>query len=346
MSSEASRRGFLFVALGCQQGVAQRHPKFSVSVREVNLVATVRDQNGRYVTDLEKGDFVLREDGRTQTIRYFSSAARLSLTVGLLVDASRSQQRLIAEERKAGVRILDALLRDGTDRAFVLSFHRSIQLRQHPTANRNVLHSAVNDIAVPGLPATVARGSGSPVASECVCATESAQTKLHDAIVQSSNELMRGQKPRKVMVVLSDGVDVGSQASLDDAIAAAQAADTTIYTVRFSQSDVYQHNVESDLKKRQPSGLIARPSARQITEEGRAALQRIAAETGGAFFQVSEKQTPARILHMIQQELLHSYAISYYSDQPEADSRYRKITLETRKNVLTVRTRDGYYAGN
>src|SRR2546423_12644694 len=117
--AEWSRRELL-VAAACL--VARRHlraqeqPTFSTDVKVVNLLATVRTRNGEIVRDLNKEDFLLLENGRPQAIRYFSRDTDLPLTLGLMVDTSMSQQRVMAAERGASMRFLDQVLRENRDK--------------------------------------------------------------------------------------------------------------------------------------------------------------------------------------------------------------------------------------
>jgi VWFA-related protein len=324
---------------------AQRSPRFSVTVREVNLIATVRDDQGRYVTNLGKNDFVLREDGRLQSITYFSAEPRLPLSLGLLVDTSISQRKVIADERKAGVRLLTLVLRQDSDKAFVVGFGRNVKLLQHLTSARKLLISAVNSSVASGAQPRSAQGGEQVEEGECICSTGDEMTKLHDAIWLSAGQLMRPQRPRKVLIVLSDGVDRGSGVPLSDAIAAAQKADVAVYAIQFFDDKIYQRDatVFGRMGKREQNGLVRRPSASELLEDGRATLKRIAEETGGTFFQVSGKDTAEKISGVIQEELRNSYSIGYSSDRPTTDQRYRRIALDTKHKGLIVRTRDGYY---
>ena len=99
------------VTLG-QDEPAQDKPAISVDVKVVNVLATVRDKKGQIVTNLGQDDFKLEEDGRPQTITYFAREIDLPLTLGLLVDTSMSQRRVLPEERDASRSFLDDLLRD------------------------------------------------------------------------------------------------------------------------------------------------------------------------------------------------------------------------------------------
>src|SRR6266567_107322 len=96
---------------------AQQRPTFSAGVKVVNVFATVRDKKGQVVRDLTKDDFLLEEEGRPQTIRYFSQESNLPLTVGLLIDTSGSTRRVLPEERSASEHFLRQVLRPEKDQA-------------------------------------------------------------------------------------------------------------------------------------------------------------------------------------------------------------------------------------
>ena len=200
--------------------------RYSTDVSVVNVLATVRDKQGRIVRDLTKDDFTLAEDGRPQTIRYFSAQTDLPLTLGLLVDVSESQRRLLATERGASVRFLDQVLREDRDFAFVIHFTREVELLQDLTASRKLLQSAVDAIGNPpprppgragvgrGQPRAGGNSRGgrrSPQGGGRRGAGGVAGTALHDAVLLASDELMKKQKGRKALILLSDGVDSGSK---------------------------------------------------------------------------------------------------------------------------------------
>ncbi len=116
--------GLLAVAACAQDGTTT----FSSDVRVVNLFAIVRDDQGRVVHGLTRDDFALEENGHPQTIRYFSQESGLPLTLGLLVDTSISQRRMLGEERAASYRFFTQVLRPEKDRAFVIHFDRVVEL--------------------------------------------------------------------------------------------------------------------------------------------------------------------------------------------------------------------------
>src|ERR1700724_3109381 len=115
----------------------------AVDVKVVTLPVTVRDKHGKIVRDLTKDDFTLQEDGRPQTIRYFSQEANLPLTLGLLVDTSRSQSNVLDAERNASRSFLDQVMVQEKDKAFLIHFDREVELLQDVTSSREKLQSAL-----------------------------------------------------------------------------------------------------------------------------------------------------------------------------------------------------------
>ena len=111
ISDPLSRRRLLLslVSVFPANGRLRDQPRttFSTDVKVVNVFATVRNKRGQIVSHLNKDDFRLEEDGRPQTIRYFSRESGLPLTLGLLVDTSLSQLRVLGDERRASYRFFD-----------------------------------------------------------------------------------------------------------------------------------------------------------------------------------------------------------------------------------------------
>ena len=121
----------------------------AVDVKVVTLPVTVRDKHGKIVRDLTKDDFTLQEDGRPQTIRYFSQDTNLPLTLGLLVDTSRSQSNVLDAERNASRSFLDQMLVQEKDKAFLIHFDREVELLQDLTSSREKLQSALELLKTP-----------------------------------------------------------------------------------------------------------------------------------------------------------------------------------------------------
>ena len=127
---------------------SQQDPVFSTDVKVVNVLATVRNKQGQIVRNLTQDDFVLEENGRPQAIRYFSREYDLPLTIGLVVDTSPSQARLLEEERSASYDFLDQVLREDKDLAFVIHFDGEVELLQDLTSSRRALSRALDSLHV------------------------------------------------------------------------------------------------------------------------------------------------------------------------------------------------------
>ena len=173
---------------------------FSTSLNVVDVLATVRTKKNEIVRDLTKDDFILTENGRPQTIRYFSKESELPLTVGLMIDTSMSQQKVLESERTASFRFLDQVLRESKDKLFVMQFDMAVQLRQPLTSSRRDLEEVLPYVDTPTRRELSMQNGGG--------------TLLFDAVVKASNDVLKNQKNRKAMIVLSDGGENGSTATL------------------------------------------------------------------------------------------------------------------------------------
>src|SRR5271155_3677765 len=212
-------------------------PTIAVEVKTVSVLATVRDKHGKIVSNLTKDDFQLDEDGRPQTINYFAHETDLPLRLGLLVDTSLSQRRVLDQERSASYSFLDKLLRQDKDLAFVIHFDREVELLQDFTPSRPQLQAALQKLSTPqfdgggGSNGGGGSGNGGGGGGGRGRGSHGGGTLLYDAIFLGSDELMSKQQGRKALIILSDGVDHGSKETLAEAIATAQRADTIIYSI-------------------------------------------------------------------------------------------------------------------
>jgi VWFA-related protein len=345
----------------------------AVDVKVVTLPVTVRDKHGKIVRDLIKDDFALQEDGRPQTIRYFSQEANLPLTMGLLVDTSRSQTNVLDAERNASRSFLDQMLVQEKDKAFLIHFDREVELLQDLTSSRDKLQAALELLKTP----SDRERSNDPNDSDSRSGSGSHHgggTQLYDAVFLASNELMKKQQGRKALVILSDGVDRGSKTFLESAIESAQRADTVVYSIYFADS----HREDRNEGQRRGGGMgrgggggwpgggggwpgggggwpggggggRGGPGGGQRHPEeprtdGKKILERISRETGGRFFEVSKKESVGEIYSSIVEELRTQYSMGYTPDKDSAASGYHHVTLAAKRKDLTVQTREGYYA--
>ncbi len=289
---------------------AQEQPTFSTGIKVVNVLASVRNKKGAFIRDLEKDDFAVAENGRPQTIQYFSRETGLPLTIGLMIDTSMSQKRVMEAERIASYTFLEKVLREKKDQVFIMQFDLSPILRQELTSSFLKLSEALQRVDTPSMNDLHSQTGGG--------------TMLYDAALKAAKEIMTKETGRKALIVLSDGVDTGSEASVVDAIEAAQKADTLIYSILFSDEGFY--------------GIFSGEA------NGRNVLMRMSRETGGGFFEVSKKQSLDDIYTQLQEELRSQYNIGYVSDQPVSVSEFRKIQLTTHQKGLIVQARGRYWA--
>ncbi len=207
-------------------------------VNVVNILATVRDKQGQIVTTLNKDDFQLEVDGKPQTIRYFARVTDTPLTLGLLVDTSYSQRRLLDKERTASYTFLNDLLNESRDKAFVMHFDFDVELLQDLTSSRPRLQNALQKIESP-VPQQM-QTSGSPYPGQGG-GRGGGGTKLYDAIFLACDEITAKIQGRKAIIILSDGVDQGSKVGMMRAIEAAQRANTLVYTILFADKGAYNN---------------------------------------------------------------------------------------------------------
>jgi VWFA-related protein len=296
-----SRRALLF---GSALKLWAQDAKFSTDVNVVTLLATVHDRDGRVIKNLERQDFQLQDEGRRQTITYFTRESDLPLQIGLLVDTSRSQRGVLGAEKRASYKFLEQVLREDKDRAFVARFDIDVEVVQGFTSSKAELRGALEELSIPGRTATL----------------------IFEAVRKVSEEQMRKETGRKAYILLSDGVSFRDPVSIGTAIEYAQRADVIIYSIWFSQAQL--------------RGLRVNP----MVLRGKKAMRRLADETGGGYFEVTQKRPIEQIYAEIEEALRNQYSIGYTPSAPGKSGQYRKIKLTAEDKKLVVKTRDGYYA--
>ena len=319
----------------------QEQPRIAVEVKTVSVLATVRDRHGKIVPDLAKDDFLLVEDGRPQVINYFAREKDLPLRLGLLVDTSLSQRRVLDQERSASYAFLDNLLRADKDVAAVVNFDRDVTLLQDFTSSRPKLQTALQQLETPRMDTRGVRGPN-PRGTGGGRRGGGRGTLLYDAVYLASDELMNKQKGRKALIILSDGVDHGSKETLAEAIETAQRADTIVYSILFSDEAAYRHYGGHGMGPY--GGHGGRYPPQQELPDGKKILEQLSKQTGGRLFEVSKKEPVDKIYADIEEELRNQYSLGY---TPEKDLQpgYHKIYLSTHNKDLRVQARDGYYSG-
>lgn len=294
---------------------------FRANVNVVQLFFNVKDKKGALIPSLPKDNFQVFEDGKPQTIKYFSSDSDLPLTLGILIDSSLSQQNVLDMEKQVGGAFLNEILRE-KDMAFVMSYDVTIDLLQDFTGSVRRLKSALNSArintgggggcgGVPGM-------GGGPVP----CVGSPKGTLLYDAVYLASHDQMAQQVDRKAMILLTDGVDQGSQNKLRDAIEAAQKADTIVYVLLCADRGFYGfggYGGEGEMKK-------------------------LTAETGGRVINVGNKMEKLKnAFDQISQELRSQYNIGYVPTNLMRDGSFRKVEIRS-KDGYKIQSRSGYFA--
>ena len=314
-----SRRRVVISAAGLLVAVtlarAWQDVTFSTEVKVVNVLANVYGKAGEIVRDLTKDDFLLSEDGHPQTIRYFSRETDLPLTLGLLVDTSMSQRRVLDAERIASFRFVDQVLREATDHVFIVQFDMGVEIRQPLTSSRRALESALAHVDTPSMhQLALQRGGG---------------TLLYEAIAVAARDVMRPQTGRKALIVISDGVDTGSEIPLSIAVEEAQRAGTLVYSIVFSDANAY--------------GTLLGPLMGG-GPDGKHVLMRISRETGGRCFEVSKTLSIEQIFQAIQDELRSQYNLGFVSDVPVRISGFRRLQLSAKTKGLVIQSQSRYWA--
>jgi VWFA-related protein len=293
-------------------------PTFRSQVNVVNLFFNVKDKKGALIPNLAKDTFTVVEDGKPQTIKYFTAETNQPLTLGIMIDSSASQERVLEYEKEAGYEFLKQVLND-KDMAFVISFDVNVDLLQDFTNDSKLLKSALNRAkinsgggggALPGL-------GGGPFPTS----TNPRGTLLYDAIYLGSHEKLASEVGRKAMIILTDGEDQGSQLRIKDAIEAAQKADTICYVILIADRGFYAGGYGGDR-----------------------AMKELATNTGGRVIEASNKEDKLRkAFDEISKELRSQYSIGYTPSNPKLDGSFRKIEIHTKENYK-IQTRSGYYA--
>jgi VWFA-related protein len=280
------------------------------------VLCSVQTKQGGLIGNLTKDDFQISEDGKPQTIKYFTRETDLPLTIGLLVDVSRSQERLIDIERMAAQAFFAQVL-GKKDLAFLISFGQDAELLQDYTNSPGLLSKGLSGLKVNAPPIQVTE---SPVPT----AYNPRGTVLYDTVYLAAHDQLRGQVGRKVLVLITDGVDQGSRYKLEDALRAAQLADTIIYSIEYYDPGAYGFGMGGG--------------------GGGGVLKRLAEDTGGHVFRISHKHPLSEAFEEIQREMRSQYAIGYLPTNGARDGSFRRIEIKTRDKDQKVQARKGYYA--
>src|SRR5579864_2949859 len=301
------------------QNEDQSMETLKVRVNVVQLFFNVKDKKGALIPNQTKNDFELFEDGKPQTVKYFAAESNLPLTLGILIDSSGSQARVLEMEKEVGGAFLNDILRD-KDEAFVIDFDVNVDLLQDFTNDVRRLKAALNKAkintgggsggGIPGL-------GGGPIPT-----SNPRGTLLYDAVYLAAHDELSHEVGRKAMILLTDGEDQGSQLRIRDAIEAAQKSDSICYVLLIADRGFYGFGGYS----------------------GDSEMKKLAGETGGRVIEVGNKFDKLKeAFEQIAKELRSQYNIGYTPTNNTQDGTFRKIELRS-KQGYKIQTRSGYYA--
>jgi VWFA-related protein len=297
--------------------LAQDQPaSIKVDVDLVNILTSVRDKRGALIPSLQKEDFTILEDGKAQTIKYFTKETDLPLTIGLLVDVSGSQRNLIDIERSAASQFFRDVLRK-KDLAFLIMFGEENELLQDYTGSARLLTEGLSQLRVSSGVSGIHPG---PVPTM----GDPRGTVLYDAVFLAADEKLKGEVGRKVIVVITDGVDQGSRMTRNQAIEAAQKSDTVIYSIDYSDPRAYG-----------PFGGGG---------GGEGELHKMSDETGGRVYKVDRRHSLEDVFKELQDEMRSQYSMAYTPTNEVKDGGYRHLEVRLANKELKAQARKGYYA--
>ena len=291
-----------------------------VNVDVVQLFFNVKDKKGGLIPSLTKDDFEVFEDSKPQTIKYFAAESDLPLTLGILIDGSGSQARVLDMEKEVGGSFLSQILRD-KDLAFVISFDVNVDLLQDFTNSARLLKQAMNGVRI-----NTGGGSGGPpgLGGGPVPTANPRGTLLYDAVYLAAHDELAQQVGRKAMILLTDGEDQGSQMRIRDAIEAAQKADTIVYVLLCADRGFY-------------GGLGG--------YSGEGEMKKLTQETGGRVIEAGNKYEKLKeAFDQIARELRSQYNIGYTPTNRAKDGTFRKVEIRPKNGAYKIQGRSGYYA--
>jgi VWFA-related protein len=305
------------------QSQDQSMETLKVNVDVVQLFFNVKDKHGALIPNLNKDNFQLFEDGHPQIIKYFKAESDLPLTLGILIDSSGSQQRVLEMEKEVGASFLENILRQ-KDEAFIISFDVDITLLQDFTNSVSRLRHALNEAKINTGGFGCSTGPVGPPQGPIPCpSTGPRGTALYDAVYLASHDEFSHEVGRKAMILLTDGDDQGSRLKIRDAIEAAQKADTICYVLLIADRGFYGFGGYS----------------------GDAEMRKLTQETGGRVIEVGNKIEKLRkAFDQISEELRSQYNLGYVPTNNVRDGSFRKIEIKPKEPNYKVQARSGYYA--
>ncbi|HET9802439.1 MAG TPA: VWA domain-containing protein [Candidatus Acidoferrum sp.] len=304
------------LAICCSCASFARSQETAAIRANVNLVSVsfvARDSRGALVDKLEQTDVDVLEDSVPQKIAFFARSSDVPLTLGLIVDASGSQEHFTKKHEKDLEVFLKRVL-GPKDRVFLLGFGNHLRLvsdftQSGPDAIARLKEYEKSTSRFPEIGPQEERDLG---------------TAFYDSIYYSVEQKLAAEPGRKALLIFSDGEDNSSSNDMMTTIEAAQAADVLVYTIRYTEP-----NKHGELTARNKYGIKV--------------MDRIAKDTGGAHID-AKVMDPKEYFQQIAEELRTSYTLSYYPANPMKDDNFRRIVVRPKQDGINVRTKSGYFS--
>ncbi|HJQ70845.1 MAG TPA: VWA domain-containing protein [Blastocatellia bacterium] len=276
---------------------------------------SVTDKKNRYITDLTKEDIELTEDGKAQQLFSFERQTDLPLTIALVIDISGSQQYTLPAEKAAAQRFVRKVVRPNKDLVGVVTFEETPVLVQDLTSNVEKLQQSIDEVRIAAPNPSGMGGTTPPINGGSRAGTSA----MFDAIYAVSSDLLRREAGRRVIILITDGINFDSHVKLRDAIERTWRNEVLIYPIGIGD--------------RSFGGV----------DEG--TLKKIANETGGRAFFPDDEEDLDKAFALINEDLRQQYLVSYGSSNEARDGSFRAIQVKVKsRKELTVRHRRGYFA--
>ncbi|HXQ98553.1 MAG TPA: VWA domain-containing protein [Candidatus Limnocylindrales bacterium] len=306
-------------ASGRWQDQKQDQQPIKVGTSLVSLYATVRDSHKKIVANLEQNQFHIYEDGVEQKVAFFSQEKTLPLTMGILIDTSGSEETMIGAIQQAATQFLQRVMQK-KDEAMVITFDLDVDLLADWTNDLPQLERAIHRARV-----NTGGAGGQVTPGPFPTNINGGGTNFYDAVYLACHDKMASEAGRKTLIILTDAEDTGSKLKLQDAIEAAQRADTVVHVLLIAASPNHGFVIGSN------GGDMG--VARKLTDE-----------TGGRAIDVKNEKDLLKAFDEITEELRSEYSLGFYPTNTKLDGTFRHIKVETTDKDYKVVSRKGYYA--
>jgi len=312
------------MAMALAAALPAQKPDIRVDVDLVTVACSATDAGGAPVKNLTAEDFAVRDNGATRKVTQFWQDSDLPLTIGLVVDASGSQMEFVARHRDTIGQFLSQVL-GAEDRAFLVQIDKQARVVTDLTGSMEELRAGVDKIGTKEAETSPLLGERCRGPWKMGCGGTALWHGMYFAALKMRPQDRDTAPGRKALIVLSDGMDTGSDRSVSDVIEAAQSAGVVVYAIKYV----------SALRFISPALTLRQALAR--------GMERISQETGGLTFP-DPKRKIAETFAQIESELRNLYVLGFTPPEDARDGKFHKLSVRLAHGNAAVRTRAGYWA--